>query len=141
MRPSLFAGAVLALVTAAPTAADDAADLKALQGRWTPVSVTHDGKEVPIGTGSAAFDGGMMTVTEGDSKKTWKFKLDTGKTPHEIDILPQDGPDKGKTVRGIYELKGDALRLCFGRPDADRPTAFASKAGERAVLVEFERKK
>ena len=82
-----------------------------------------------------------MTMTEDEKKKTAKVKLDATKTPAHIDILPQEGGDKGKTVKGIYELKGDTLRLCFGRPDEDRPTAFASKEGDKTFLVEFKREK
>jgi uncharacterized protein (TIGR03067 family) len=142
MKPSLFAVALLAIVTTA--SADDAKDPKTLQGKWLIVAATHGGMEAPkeaLGKAAVTFEGDVMTMTEDEKKKTAKVKIDTTKTPAHIDIVPQEGGEKGKTIKGIYEVKGDTLRLCFGRPDEDRPTAFASKEGDRTALVEFKRDK
>jgi uncharacterized protein (TIGR03067 family) len=144
VRASLFAGAVLALVAASAATADDAKDQKQFQGKWTIASATHGGMSTPkeqLDKAAVTFDGDKMIISEGEKKKTAKFKLDTSKTPPQIDITPDEGDEKDKTVRGIYELKGDTLKLCFGRPDAERPTAFSSKEGEKTALIEFKRAK
>jgi len=67
------------------------------------------------------------------------FKVDTTKTPHTIDMFPQDGSEKGKVSLGIYEVKGDELRLCHAGPGLDRPTEFSS--GERRTVMVFKRVK
>jgi uncharacterized protein (TIGR03067 family) len=145
MKKVQFSAAVLALAAASALTADDAKDRKALHGRWVLVSATHNGKDAPkddaVGKAVLTFDGDVMTMTVGDFKGTAKFKLDPTKTPPQIDMVPQEGSDKGKTVRGIYEVKGDTLRLCFGQPGDDPPAAFASKEGDQTALTEYKREK
>jgi uncharacterized protein (TIGR03067 family) len=143
MRLPLFAAALAAFTVASVSAQNVAAE-KQLKGTWALVSATHGGMRVPedkIGKAAVTFDGDTMTMTEGESKKTAKYKLDTTKSPHLIDIHPQGGNDAGKVVRGLYEVKGDTLQLCFGRPDEARPTAIATKEGDRTVLAEFKKVK
>jgi hypothetical protein len=38
-----------------------------------------------------------------------------------------EGPEKGNTSLGIYELQGDDLKLCLTITAKDRPTEFAAK--------------
>jgi hypothetical protein len=48
----------------------------------------------------------------------------------------------GKLVyKGIYDLKGDKLRLFMGLPGGERPTEFKTKEGEKLWLRTFERLK
>jgi uncharacterized protein (TIGR03067 family) len=56
------------------------------------------------------------------------FVLDPGKKPKTIDIKFTEGPEKGNTSLGIYELDGDTLKICLTITAKDRPTEFAAKA-------------
>jgi uncharacterized protein (TIGR03067 family) len=58
-----------------------------------------------------------------------KLTIDAAKKPKAIDYLPDAGQEDGKTVMGIYEVKGDELRLCVAEPGKDRPTELSSKKG------------
>jgi uncharacterized protein (TIGR03067 family) len=73
----------------------------------------------------------------------WKVKtLDPTKTPKEIDIEVASGKYKGVVYLGIYELKGDTLRICFAMPDRPvRPTDFSAGKGSVRALSEFKREK
>lgn len=56
-----------------------------------------------------------------------RFTLDPTKDPKTIDLTPPTGRNKGKTVRGIYQLDGDKLRICLpDEPDGPRPTKLLS---------------
>jgi uncharacterized protein (TIGR03067 family) len=51
-------------------------------------------------------------------------RIDAKKTPAEIDLK-----EGGKVMPGIFELKGDTLKLAVSEPGGKRPTDFAGKAG------------
>ena len=70
------------------------------------------------------------------------FKLDPAKEPKAIDFTTAAGPDKGKRIKGIYQLEDDTLKVCFNpKKDGERPTAFATKAESSVRLNTFKREK
>jgi uncharacterized protein (TIGR03067 family) len=142
MKRLILAALVVGLVVGAdkPKKDDGQKGATALEGTWVVVSVTEDGREKEKGKGAQlVFQGKTVTVKtpEGDHKGT--FKIDTKKKT--IDLTPDD---KGKKVmKGIYQLKGGDLELCFARPDKDRPKDFtAGKAsGQGIVLLKLTKSK
>jgi uncharacterized protein (TIGR03067 family) len=66
------------------------------------------------------------------------FKVDPKKSPKQLDVTT-----KNKTLHGIYDVKGDELKLCFengGNPE-NRPKKFATNKEEELVLIVFKRQK
>jgi uncharacterized protein (TIGR03067 family) len=137
-------GAAAAL--AAP-AADDAQapkDLAQLQGEWQMVSGVANGFAIPeemTRNFKRVCKDDELTVTNGDQLiMRAKITLDPTKTPKTIDFKVIDGPTKGKTQLGIYELTGDQLKSCFAAPDDPRPTDFDSKSGQERTSTVWKRK-
>jgi len=118
------------------------ADKDAIQGTWKLVSAEHGGKiDKPEGADALKirFEGGQSYQVKGEEKvDPAEFKLDSDKSPKQIDLTPGTGPDKGKTMKGIYELNGDKLKLCIAGDD--RPADFKAEKEDPAVLT-FERDK
>jgi uncharacterized protein (TIGR03067 family) len=52
-----------------------------------------------------------------------------------------EGPDKGKTFLGIYELSGDDYKVCFAPAGKGRPVEFSSKEGSGNILQVWKRGK
>jgi uncharacterized protein (TIGR03067 family) len=117
----------LPLVAPAARAADDKADdAKQLQGTWVVDQAMYkDEKDAEVVKQMKAvrvvFDGDTLTLRHppGNEEKGG-FTLDPSKKPKQIDL--------GDNAKGIYELDGDTLKLCW---DADaktngRPTKFAA---------------
>jgi uncharacterized protein (TIGR03067 family) len=113
-----------------------AGDQDKFQGAWQRVSITDDGKKVEgAENGSVIFSGGEYTLKEGDTVKgKGTYKLDASKNPKEFDVMPGAGPNKGKTLKGIYKFEGDQLIYCIAGPDLDRPKEFASPVGSKCRL-------
>jgi uncharacterized protein (TIGR03067 family) len=139
--------AVLCLVVFQSQAADEKkADKDKLEGTWELVSYEVNGKVTP------APEGKGMTLTFKDGKVTKKakdekdeegtYKIDDTKKPAEIDMTtPKKGkPDEKETMKGIFMIDGDTLKIGFTAkgPDAPRPTAFD---GKETGIMNFKRKK
>jgi uncharacterized protein (TIGR03067 family) len=143
MRPLRHSALLSCYLLVAPAQAGDAAsaDAKAMQGEWKVVGLEVQGKKAP----PEAFAGGHVIV-KGDEMllgdRKVKFKLDPRKTPRSIDLIPQDGPDKGKALFGIYALEKSRLKICapnFGGDMNKRPAEFRTTAGDGCGLLILER--
>ena len=67
------------------------------------------------------------------------IKLDPSKNPMEIDFEFQDGKREGKTDLAIYAWDGANLKLCWVRDGDKHPSEFATKPGDKCVLVILKR--
>ena len=132
----------------AADAKDEAAktELQKMKGNWKITELVIDGKAGPKDALGAAvtIEGSTMTLTLKDpggkeEKKSMTLIIDPTKTPKQIDMKP----DKDVPSLGIYELKGDTLRICGSDPpkSKDRPTNFEPKKGDHRVLLTLTRVK
>lgn len=136
----VFVLTVSLLAVAVRAAAADA-DKQAIQGTWHVAKALRDGKEVPPegDMPDLVFKGDrVVAIVNGKEEDPAAYTLDATKTPRQIDITPQEGGDKGKTLKGIYELDGDKLKLCIAG-EGDRPTNF--QGAEDSVCYILDRKK
>ena len=129
--------AALFALTAGVALADDKA--KTPDGTYAVASLRVGGADA-IGDAKGAtvkFDAGTMTVTIGDRSYSAKVKVDAGKTPATIDIVPADGKDKGKTFPGIFEVTATGVTIAFVE-DGKRPADFKAVAGTVMMLKKKE---
>src|SRR6185295_10469706 len=129
-------------------AQDDAikADVKKLQGTWVRIYVEVDGKKYEDGKKEPGK--AIILTVNGDKYDGETFNLDPAKNPKHINVATVDDKRKPITLPGIYELKGDVLKLCFPFPFEEkfdklgkRPTEFGSKRGGNDVLEVYKREK
>jgi uncharacterized protein (TIGR03067 family) len=137
--------ALLALAAGLLVGADDPKDeLKKLEGTWTMASGEKDGKalaEQAIKGAKLVFKGDQHDVKVGDDIFKGTHKVDPSKKPKTIDATDSEGPFKGKTVHGIYEVDGDTFKVCFAAPGKDRPKEFSTKSGTGHILHVWKREK
>lgn len=150
MRWSLGLLLVAVIGTAASIQADDQAPAEAvdLEGRWKVVALESDGRKPTAAELEAMKEGGWIfkgtevSFDDPNAPGRSSFKLDPGKAPKRIDLVGLDGPQKGKTMEGIYKLEGGRLTICvrdLASAGKGRPTDFVTEAGSGLGLIVLER--
>jgi uncharacterized protein (TIGR03067 family) len=143
---------LMALAAGFLVAADDPKDatlkkeLETFQGTWVLESSDRDGKKAPQEGGKIrlVISGTNFSLRQESSAvigHKGSYTLDPSKKPKTTAVTVSEGPDKGSTFLGIYELSGDDYRVCFAPPGKERPKGFASKAGSGHILQVWKREK
>jgi uncharacterized protein (TIGR03067 family) len=120
------------------------AELKRFEGTWSYASVIVEGNPAPekeISANRLVLAGDRFTVNSLAETIRGIFAVDPTVKPKTLNVTFGDGPDAGKTVKGIYQLDGDTCSVCIALGDQPRPTEFASKAGSRYALEVLKRQK
>jgi RNA polymerase sigma factor (sigma-70 family) len=121
-------------------------DKERLQGEWQAVEVESRGEKAPAELSKKfriLFKGEGIVLTTPQEASKGAFKIDSRKSPKQIDISALDGPLAGKTVAGIYSLDKGKLTICL--PDAaktpdQRPQEFKTGEGNGQFLLKLRRK-
>jgi uncharacterized protein (TIGR03067 family) len=125
----------------------DKKDQDKIQGVWETTAVELNGKDL-------AADGVKLTFTikgnkasvEGNEEAkrdyaAFTFKLDPATNPKCMDMKITAGDQKDTDLEGIYELKGETLRLCIKLGAKERPAKFESPEGQNIALLSLKRAK
>ena len=120
-------------------------DQAAIQGKWEVVAMKAAGNPGPdnvIAVMKYEFKGNRLIITPAEPGPGYTFKLDPSSKPTAtLDITPVDSKKPDDTMKGIYVLVGDQLKLCLAKKK--RPTEMRAEAedGFGQVLIELEREK
>jgi uncharacterized protein (TIGR03067 family) len=147
MRWQAFTLASILLVAAGSRGGDDAKkDLQAMDGTWAVTVHEKDGVKTPDELNQKlkmrlVIKEGKYVVSSDDKEVTrGSIKLDAAKKPREIDAT-DEGTSKGTVLKGIYELSGDEMKVCFGAPGEERPKEFKTSDKSPSVLLGYKRVK
>lgn len=136
----LMAWSCVLLIDPHALAQEEKTDRDSLQGKWSLVQLVKNGRTTDVTDKSndyfaLTFKGDKITARFKIGKEEGTYQIDPNKLVKTIDIHPSTGDDKGKTLRGIYELKGNQLKLCVADPGVKRPAEFRSKGDQVVVYV------
>jgi uncharacterized protein (TIGR03067 family) len=122
-----------------------AAVLKKLQGTWKFIAQEMDGKSAPpeqLEKMTITFKGDKWAVRDGDKVvQAGTHKFDPTKKPGHVDALVTEGEGKDGKMLGIYEMKGDKMKVCFDPKGKERPKSFKAGEGQFSAVVERVKKK
>jgi uncharacterized protein (TIGR03067 family) len=137
---------VLALALGAAAAAgpeDVRREQVKLEGRWRATRVEVEGTALPaedVRDLRLVFKGdGLVSERGGKKAEEATYKPDPSARPKAMDVAFTEGPNKGKTWPVVYELEGDALRICGGEIGGSRPAGFETKGNPGSVLLTLRR--
>jgi uncharacterized protein (TIGR03067 family) len=123
-------------------------ELAALDGTWLLESVEINGNKQGAPADGPSLEvrikAGRLTVGQDNGAEGFTFTIDPSCTPKLIDLTEVEegkGAGRGQTLEGIYEIKGDRLRLCLKEAAGvrERPTAFEARAGSQTILLTLRR--
>jgi uncharacterized protein (TIGR03067 family) len=137
---------VLPTLLAADGASPAKKELAKLAGSWSMAELHWNGKDMtgnPKVAFRFVFKDDVVIVEGSDAvRKEYarlKVKIDPTTTPKIMDFTVAAGVQKDAVLEGIYELKGDQLRICAKVFGQDRPGEFASPEGSSIVLLTLKR--
>lgn len=97
-----------------------------LSGRWKIVWWEQAGHALEA-NGSVVVIHGYTFDCREPASIVGNIALDTRKNPTWIDIvLARSSSSTGQIVRGIYQLEGEELRMCFAKQGKVRPAKLVS---------------
>ena len=144
MRLSLFPATLLAVSTLLFSRTSEADDLKAMEGTWKVQSAEGEGKKLEseeILSLVLKITGARYEVQVKDKIDAGTIALDEKQTPKTMDATDTEGDNVGKVVKAIYELTGDAMKVCYALNGGERPKEFATKEGQPVLLLIYQREK
>jgi uncharacterized protein (TIGR03067 family) len=117
-------------------------DKEFLQGEWKHNKRVIKGVATLGNETSDLVVKGNGIMPKGSKEVAATFELDPKTHPKQLDLTALRGDLKGVTRKGIYELEGDALRICIpiNQEIDKRPSSFDSKTGDEYMTDYYEKK-
>jgi uncharacterized protein (TIGR03067 family) len=100
-----------------------------MEGIWEFITLEVDGSAMPAAAlrqSRMLIDGDRFRMESAEGNYDGIFTIDVQATPNTIDIEFIEGPEAGNWSYGIFELNGDALKICLGLTGASRPRDFST---------------
>ena len=115
-------------------------DTEKWQGIWRMVSTTYDG-EPQTADMEWIVDGDHYTIRLNGQSHVDPYTIKLDSSQKHIDVFHHETPPGtyGGSLKGIYDISGDSLTVCYDLTGQRYPTSFDAKPGSRQVLYQFRR--
>jgi uncharacterized protein (TIGR03067 family) len=117
-----------------------------VEGTWASTGLSFGDKKLPAEVleklmSTFTFKEGKYTTSVmGKQDEAGSYKIDAKMKPAHIDLMIEDGKDKGKSQLGLISVDGDVLKLALAKPgEKDRPKDF--EGGKDIIIATFKRSK
>jgi len=110
-------------------------EMEPVQGTWVMTQINGDA--TPGDTALVISGSKYSETVNGTVDESGIFKIDASKTPMTVDLIIQEGDATGKTQLGIFDVKGDTMRLLLNTAgDRTRPTSLEKADGELFIVAQ-----
>jgi uncharacterized protein (TIGR03067 family) len=113
-----------------------------LDGSWQLLRAELDGEAAPelvtMGVVLRLREGGYAVKFKGHISDAGTFELGGTGVLSTIVLRGTKGTNAGRIIPGIYQQRGDLLRLCYGL-GGEAPTEFTTAAGQKRYLATYRR--
>jgi len=112
----------------------------ALTGTWLPVKAELSGKPFNFVKDFRLEVTGDKFVTQGGAQKDVGRLAFIDGDPRGVDVIGDEGTNKGQTLPAIYRISADQLEVCYDLSGKERPKEFATRPDTRLFLITYKRK-
>ena len=115
-------------------------DTEKWQGAWRMVSTTYDG-EPQTADMEWIVDGDHYTIRLNGQSHVDPYTIKLDSSQKHIDVFHHETPPGtyGGSLKGIYDISGDSLTVCYDLTGQRYPESFNANRGSRQVLYKFRR--
>ena len=135
----LLLGCILAACRVA-VIAGSSDDTEKWQGIWRMVTTTYDG-EPQTADMEWIVDGDHYTIRLNGQSHVDPYTIKLDPSQKHIDVFHHETPPGtyGGSLKGIYDISGDSLTVCYDLTGQRYPESFNANRGSRQVLYKFRR--
>jgi len=115
-------------------------ELSLLQGRWVPVEAELGGNPFPDEARKSIkmeISNDVYLVTVDNIPDKGFIKLNVEANPKRMEITGGEGPNKGRIIPAIYEIKGNFVNICYDLSGKGYPADFKTAKGAQFFLVKY----
>jgi uncharacterized protein (TIGR03067 family) len=115
-----------------------------LDGAWVPVAANVSGKELLVAelrVKYLVFDGHDYSIIDRSNQivDRGEYLVNESATPQTLDIVGRDGPNAGRSMLAIFELKDDRLTVCYDLQGESRPADMLPQENQLLLSITYER--
>jgi uncharacterized protein (TIGR03067 family) len=117
---------------------------RGLEGAWVPVAASVAGQDLVVGELRVKYlvlEGGGYSIIDRTNQvvDSGEYLVNETARPQTMDIVGRDGPNAGRTMLAIYELRGDRLTVCYDLDSAERPTDMQAEDDQLLLSITYAR--
>jgi uncharacterized protein (TIGR03067 family) len=115
-----------------------------LEGTWHGVSGEDNGQTMNAQIQGAKLvfknDATAQLFDQGNQPQNIQYRLEPSRRPAQMDLMLIDGAGKGQTIKLIYSLEGNVLKMAITSGQLGmRPTEFKTGQGSNLRILIFKR--
>lgn len=110
-----------------------------LSGKWKCTSALLGGEDFMYKNLSVEVKNGNYYSVVNNQKESGKVQINESQNPKVMDISIKEGPNAGKTLPAIYDIKDKMLTVCYNIVGSTRPAEFTSTKENGFLLLKFQK--
>jgi uncharacterized protein (TIGR03067 family) len=115
-----------------------------LEGAWVPVAANVAGQELLVAELRVKYlvlDGHDYSIVDRSNQivDSGEYLVNESASPRTIDIVGRDGPNAGRSMLAIFELKDDQLTVCYDLDGDSRPENMQVQEDQLLLSITYER--
>jgi uncharacterized protein (TIGR03067 family) len=117
---------------------------RGIEGAWIPVAATVAGKDLVLHELRVKYlvlDSGGYSIVDRTNHivDSGEYLVDDAASPQTMDIVGREGPNAGRTMLAIYQLKANRLTVCYDLDGKERPVDMQPRDDQLLLSITYER--